>query len=73
VAGGVAPAPPSIRFQTFTDTGVRMAVGVRVQAFADQFLVKHELVKGLHAAFAREGVSIAITTRPVAAPAASSS
>jgi small-conductance mechanosensitive channel len=73
VAGAVATAPPSIRFQTFTDTGVRMAVGVRVQAFADQFLVKHELVKALHAAFAREGVSIAITTRPVAAAKGASS
>jgi small-conductance mechanosensitive channel len=66
VTGGVPTAEPSVRFQTFTDTGVRMSVGVRVQAFADQFLVKHELVKRLHAAFAREGVSIAITTRPVA-------
>ncbi|HVT46256.1 MAG TPA: mechanosensitive ion channel family protein [Vicinamibacterales bacterium] len=66
VAGGVPAAEPSVRFQTFTDTGVRMAVGVRVRAFADQFLVKHELVKHLHAAFTREGVSIAVTTRPVA-------
>jgi hypothetical protein len=36
---------------------VRVAVGVRVRSFQDQALVRHELVKRLHRAFAAHGVT----------------
>jgi len=58
---------PSLRYQGFTDTGVRCAVGLRVRDFVDQFAVRHELVKQLQERFAREGIALAIPSMRVAA------
>jgi small-conductance mechanosensitive channel len=58
--GAVTPTEPSLRYQGFTDTGVRCSLGVRVRDFVDQFAVRHELVKRLQARFAREGIVLAI-------------
>ncbi len=63
----VMPAEPSLRYQGFTDTGVRCAVGLRVRDFVDQFAVRHELVKRLQDRFAREGIALAIPSMRVAA------
>ncbi len=67
VAGAVATAEPSLRYQGFTDTGVKCSVGLRVRDFVDQFAVRHELVKRLQARFAREGIVLAIPSMRVAA------
>jgi small-conductance mechanosensitive channel len=58
VPGAVATAEPAVRFGAFTDTGVRVSVGYRVQTFVDQFLVRHEMIKQLHARFAEEGIRL---------------
>ena len=59
VPGGMPEVEPSVRFTTFTDLGVRCAVNVRAKTFVDQFLVRHELIKRLHAAFSDAGIGIA--------------
>jgi small-conductance mechanosensitive channel len=59
-SGAVTVAEPSLRYQAFTETGVRCAVGLRVRDFVDQFAVRHELIKRLHARFARERILFAI-------------
>jgi small-conductance mechanosensitive channel len=58
--GAVTSAEPSVRYQALTETGVRCALGLRVRDFVDQFAVRHELIKRLHARFAREGILFAI-------------
>lgn len=58
VTGAVAGAEPSVRFQTFSDLGVRFTVSVRSKQFADQFLIRHELVKRLHAALRHAGIEL---------------
>jgi hypothetical protein len=64
VPGGVPEAEPSIRFSTFSNLGVACGVNVRCRTFVDQYLVRHELVKRLHAAFASAGIRIATVTAP---------
>lgn len=59
VPGTVRTAEPSVRFSAFTDTGVRFSVGLRAATFVDQFLVRHELIKRLHARLAAEGIALA--------------
>ena len=58
--GAVTSAEPSLRFLAFTDTGVRCAIGLRVRDFVDQFAVRHDVIKRLHARFAAEGILFAI-------------
>jgi small-conductance mechanosensitive channel len=67
VPGALTTAAPSVRFQSFAAGGVTVGVSMRSEEFADQFLLKHELIKRLHARFVREGVRF----RPPADPAAS--
>ncbi len=54
VPGGVPEAEVAVRFQGFSDLGVRCAVLIRAKRFEDQFLVRHEVVqapaRGAHAA-----------------------
>jgi small-conductance mechanosensitive channel len=62
VPGGLPDFVPSVRFHTFGDYSVRFTVNLRVRSFADQFLVKHEYIKQLHARFAKDGIAIPIQT-----------
>lgn len=64
VPGAVRTADPSVRFAAFTDTGIRVSVGVRVGSFVDQFLVRHELIKRLHDRLTAEGVAFANLAPP---------
>jgi len=66
VPGTLKTAVPSVRFQSFTPAGITVAVSMRSAEFADQFLIKHELIKRLHARFVREGVAFRV---PPAEPA----
>jgi len=58
VPGAVSSAKPVVRYQGFTDLGIKMTVGVRVKEFADQVAVKSELVKRLHERLTKEGVRL---------------
>jgi small-conductance mechanosensitive channel len=58
VPGAVATAEPAVRFNAVTETGIRLSVGVRVKTFTDQFLVRHELIKRLHARFREAGIRL---------------
>jgi small-conductance mechanosensitive channel len=72
VQGGVAEFEPFVRFHTFGDPGIGFSVILRGQEFVDQFLIKHEFVKRLHARFNAEGIVIpvrAVVPRRDAPPA----
>ena len=66
VPGGVADFQPFIRYHTFGDSSIDFTVILRAKEFVDQYLVKHEFVKRLHARFDREGIVIPFPIRTVA-------
>ncbi len=59
VDGGVAGFDPQIRVLAYVDLGIRMAVVMRARSFADQALLKHELLKRLDARYRQEGIAVA--------------
>jgi small-conductance mechanosensitive channel len=56
VPGGVAGVEPVVRFHTFGPSSVVCSVTMRGQEFSDQFLLRHEFVKRLHARYADERI-----------------
>jgi small-conductance mechanosensitive channel len=58
VPGGVPGFDPFVRFHTFGANNVSCTVMLRAQEFTDQFLLKHEFIKRLHATYEREGLAM---------------
>jgi small-conductance mechanosensitive channel len=74
VTGGVSEFEPFIRYHTFGDSSIDFTVILRAREFVDQYLIKHEFIKRLHARFDREGIAIpfpirTVTERTVPGPA----
>ena len=65
VQGGVADFEPFIRYHTFADFSVNFNVILRAQEYADQPLLKHELLKRLHQRYRQEGIEIPFPIRTV--------
>jgi len=63
VEGGVPGYEPLVRFHTFGESSIDFTVILRTREFTDQFLVKHEFVKRLHARFRAERIEIPLPTR----------
>lgn len=58
VPGAIPAFAPFVRYQGFGESSIDFTVVLRTAAFTDQFLVKHEFIKRLHARFAAEGIVI---------------
>ena len=56
---------PCIRFGEFGESGVTCAIVVRITAIEQQSLVKHQLIKALHARLGLENITIPYPTRTV--------
>ncbi|MBI2900201.1 MAG: mechanosensitive ion channel family protein [Planctomycetes bacterium] len=65
VKGGVADFEPFIRYHTFGSSSIDFTVILRAAELVDQFLVKHEFVKRLHARYRAEGIEIPFPQRVV--------
>jgi small-conductance mechanosensitive channel len=63
VPGGVADFEPFIRYHTFADSSINFTVILRGKEFVDQYVIKHEFVKRLHARFNQEGIVIPFPIR----------
>jgi small-conductance mechanosensitive channel len=50
--------PPVVRFNEFGDSNIKFNIWFGVSQAADQFRVKHELIKALKRRFDREGITI---------------
>ncbi len=68
VTGGVVDHQPFIRFHTFADSSVNFSVILRGCEFTDQYLIKHEFIKRLHARYRIEGIEIPFPIRTVVMP-----
>jgi small-conductance mechanosensitive channel len=58
VPGGVEGFQPGVRFHTFGPTSITCGVTLRVHEYTDQFLVRHEFIKRLHARYSHEGIAV---------------
>jgi small-conductance mechanosensitive channel len=65
VPGGVPEFEPFIRYHTFGESSINFTVILRAKEFVDQYLVKHEFVKHLHARFNQEGIVIPFPIRTI--------
>jgi small-conductance mechanosensitive channel len=65
VPGGVEEFEPFIRYHTFADSSVNFTVILRGREFVDQYVIKHEFVKRLHARFNQEGIVIPFPIRTI--------
>ncbi|WP_303673464.1 mechanosensitive ion channel family protein [Vampirovibrio chlorellavorus] len=63
--GAVIDFDPFIRYHTFGESGIGLTVILRIQGFEDQYAVKHEFIKALHARFQAEGIEIPFPRRVV--------
>jgi hypothetical protein len=66
VQGAVRDFDPFIRYHTFADSSINFTAILRGREFVDQYLIKHEFVKRLHARFDREGIVIPFPIRTIA-------
>ena len=65
VSGGVETFEPLVRFNNFGDSNIEFTVILRVKSVIDQYLVKHEFIKELTKAYAKEGIEIAYPCRNI--------
>ena len=63
IPGGVPGFEPSVRYKAFGDSSIDFVVILRVRAYPDLFLVRHEFIKALVRAFASEGIVIPYPVR----------
>lgn len=56
--GGVKGFDPFVRYNAFGDSAITFNVILRTRQFADQYVLKHEFIKALKAAFDKEGIEI---------------
>lgn len=66
VPGGVPEFEPFVRYHTFGDSSINFTVILRAREFVDQYLIKHEFIKRLHARFDQEGIVIPFPIRTIA-------
>jgi small-conductance mechanosensitive channel len=65
VPGGIPEFEPFIRYHTFGDSGVELNVILRAREFTDQYLIKHEFIKRLHARYRQESIEFPFPQRVV--------
>jgi small-conductance mechanosensitive channel len=65
VAGGVPEFEPFIRYHTFGDSSIDFTVILRATEFVDQYVIKHEFIKRLHARFNHERIVIPFPIRTI--------
>lgn len=65
VPGGSKDFEPSVRYHTFGEFSIQFTVVLRVEEYANQFLIKHEFIKRLHKRFKQENIIIPYPIRRV--------
>jgi small-conductance mechanosensitive channel len=57
VKGAVPEHEPTVRYNTFGDSGISFNVGLRATDISAQALIIHEFIKRLHSRYRKEGIS----------------
>jgi small-conductance mechanosensitive channel len=59
---------PAVRFREFADSSINMLIIVRVVEWAEQFALRHALIKAIHKGFKKEGIIIPFPIRTLDIP-----
>lgn len=63
---GAAPNfEPVIRYNEFGDSSINFKVILRAKEFTEQFLMRHDFIKALHARYKKEGINIPFPIRTI--------
>jgi small-conductance mechanosensitive channel len=73
IAGEVMSVPgrridgfePVIRYNAFTDLGVRFSVILRIKEYQEMYALRHDFYRRLHECYRREGIKLAVPPRAV--------
>lgn len=65
VPGAVRSYVPSVRYNEFGDSSINLSVNLRAETYVDNYLIKHEFIKALHARFKKEGIDIPFPQRVI--------
>jgi small-conductance mechanosensitive channel len=65
VKGALSNFEPRMRFHTFADSSVNFTLWLGAESYMAGLLVRHELVKRLHARYRSEGISIPFPMRTI--------
>jgi small-conductance mechanosensitive channel len=68
VQGAVAEFEPFIRYHTFDSSSINFSVIMRAHEYVDNYLMKHEFIKRLHARYNQEGIVIPWPIRTLDVP-----
>ena len=63
VTGKAPSESPHVRYRAFGDSSIDFDILLPANKFADQFLIRHEFIKRLHARFNEEGIEIPFPIR----------
>ena len=63
VPGGVPEFAPFIRYNAFAESSITFTVILRGKEVVDQYLIRHEFIKRLHARYRAEGIEIPFPIR----------
>ncbi|MGE5309385.1 MAG: mechanosensitive ion channel family protein [Deltaproteobacteria bacterium] len=63
--GSLPGQQPKALFTEFSEYGVKLSVTLKCREFTDQYSIRHELIKRLHARYNKEGIFIAFAPFPV--------
>lgn len=65
IEGGIPGFEPFIRYNKFDESSINFAVILRTREFANQYLIRHELIKGLQKRYRQEGIEIPFPIRTI--------
>lgn len=65
VEGGVKDFEPQVRFFNFGDSSISLKIFLRVNEYADQFMITSEFIKALQKRYKAEGINIPFPIRTV--------
>lgn len=65
VPGAVASFQPVVRYKNFGESSIDFDLALRVKHWTDQALLKHEMIKALHARFHQENIEIPYPQRVI--------
>ena len=65
IEGGVPGFDPSIRYNKFDESSINFSVNLRAREYANQYLIRHELIKRLQKRYRQEGIEIPFPVRTI--------
>lgn len=68
VAGGIPNFEPVVRFKNFGESSIDFDLVLRAKHWTDQALIKHEVIKAIHARYAQEKIDIPFPQRVIHGP-----